>query len=596
MAEPQKIGKYEIEGVLGKGGMSYVYRGFDRAISRAVAIKAITKSTVESNDLRHIMQRFRHEAQAAGRLVHPHIVQIYDYGEDDTLAYIVMEMVNGKTLAEHLQQEGGYEIAEVGEIIAQLLDALRHAHAANVTHRDIKPANILINIDGRIKIGDFGIARIETSQLTMTGDVIGTPHYMAPEQFLGQEVGAAADLFSVGVIAYELLTGKKPFTGNAATLMQQVLNVTATDASQLNPRLPPLVDRVLHTALAKLPRDRYQSAREFADAFAHAIKTPQNAASDGAPAPAGPLPDGAALLNAARLISSVPLAQTAPSADDPALLTGDSAITLDTGVKRARLLVIDDEERVLAALKSLFRHRYHVFTTTDGAKALEFMRKYQIHVIVSDQRMPVMPGVELLRRSRDISPRSVRILLTGYSDLAAIVGSINDGEIYRFIAKPWDNVDLQTIVAEAATIALHLGETVAAAAPAVLPQKMDAGVLVLARDEEIFRVARELMGELAPVTHAADIDAALAVMRSRETAVVISDLEDGHAQLTTQLRRLKQENPRLLTIVATTASDSELVIELINTAQIFRFLNKPVNVRFLKNHVRAALTHYLTFK
>ena len=185
-----------------------------------------------------------------------------------------------------------------------------------------------------------------------------------------------------------------------------------------------------------------------------------------------------------------------------------------------------------------------MFTTTNGAKALEFLSKYQVHVIVSDQRMPLMPGVELLRRSRDLSPRSVRILLTGYSDLAAIVGSINDGEIYRFIAKPWDNMDLQTIVAEAATIALHLGETAPAAAPAVLPPRMEAGVLVLARDEEIFRVARELIGDLAPVTYAADIDTALAAMRIREIAVVISDLE-GHAELTSQLQRLRQENPRL---------------------------------------------------
>ena len=129
MAEPQNIGKYEIQGVLGKGGMGYVYRGFDRAIARAVAIKAIAKATIGADDVMHIMQRFRHEAQAAGRLTHPHIVQIYDYGEDDELAYIVMELVNGKTLAQHLQQEVSYEIREVGEIIRQVLDALQHAHA-----------------------------------------------------------------------------------------------------------------------------------------------------------------------------------------------------------------------------------------------------------------------------------------------------------------------------------------------------------------------------------------------------------------------------------------------------------------------------------
>ena len=208
--------------------------------------------------------------------------------------------------------------------------------------------------------------------------------------------------------------------------------------------------------------------------------------------------------------------------------------------------------------------------------------------------MPIMPGVELLRRSQEISPNSVRILLTGYSDLAAIVGSINDGEVYRFISKPWDNTELQTIVAEAATIALQLADT--KATPAELPSRMDAGVLVIDRDEEIFRVARELIGGLCPVVYAADVDAALPAMQSREFAVVITDVEAREGQLTAMLKLLKQENPQILTIVVTTASDAELVIELINEAQIFRFLNKPVSVRLLKGHVHAALKRYLTYK
>ena len=276
-APPEKIGKYEIQGVLGKGGMGCVYRGFDPAISRAVAIKAISKGSVGDADLKHIMQRFRHEAQAVGRLVHPRIVQIYDYGEDDEIAFIVMELVNGKTLAQHLKQEVSYEIREVGEIIRQLLDGIGHAHAEGVIHRDIKPSNILINSDGRIKISDFGIARIDSSNLTQVGDVLGTPHYMAPEQFLGTEVDALADLFSIGVIAYELLTGRKPFTGNTATVMQQVLNERPPDPSQLNARLSPLMDRVLQKALAKKREERFQSAREFAVAFEEAIDATLNA-------------------------------------------------------------------------------------------------------------------------------------------------------------------------------------------------------------------------------------------------------------------------------------------------------------------------------
>jgi serine/threonine-protein kinase len=501
-----------------------------------------------------------------------------------------MELVNGKTLARHLQQEVAYEIREVGEIIRQLLDALGHAHAAGVIHRDVKPSNILINNDGRIKVSDFGIARIESSQLTQVGDVLGTPHYMAPEQFMGTDIGLQADLYSVGVIAYELLTGRKPFIGNSAAVMHQVLNKAPDNPSTLNSNLSPLIDRVLQRALAKKRDDRFHNAREFRNSFHEAIEATLNTGA----APAAPLPDGAALMNAARLLGAAAPARKAAESDVAAVLTGDSAISLDTGIKQARLLLIDDEERILSGLKSLFRQRYHVFTTTDGNKALDFMSKYHVHVIVSDQRMPIMPGVELLRRSQEISPTSVRILLTGYSDLAAIVGSINDGEVYRFISKPWDNADLQTIVAEAATIGLQLADTKSPANE--LPKKMDAGVLVIDRDEEIFRVARELMGGLCPVIYAADADAALTVMQSREIGVVITDIEAAQGQLIGMLKLLKQENPQILTIVATAASDSEMVIELINEAQIFRFLNRPVNVKLLKGHLHAALQRYLTYQ
>ena len=592
-ASLKRIGKYQIQVVLGRGAMGVVYKGYDRGIARSVAIKAIAKSSLGPEELKHVIQRFRHEAQAVGRLVHPRIVQIYDYGEDDDTAYIVMELVNGKSLLEHLSQQPRREIREVGEIVRQLLDGIGHAHAEGVVHRDVKPSNILMNSDGRIKISDFGIARLDSSSLTQVGDVLGTPYYMAPEQFLGIEVNALADIYSVGVIAYELLTGRKPFGGNAATVMQQVLNDRPPDPSQLNPDLSPLMDRVLHKALAKNRDERFQSAGEFAEAFRAAVDASLVLGAQPVSASAGP--GAAALLSAARMLSIQPAAKAAaPNELELQASTGDSAISLDTSVRKACMLVVDDEERILTALKSRFRSRYHVFTTADGNKALEFMRKYPMHVIVSDQRMPVMAGVELLRQSREISPRSVRILLTGYSDLAAMVGSINDGEIYRFVSKPWDNNELQTIVAEAVTIALELADT--KTPPVELPARMEAGVLVVAKNEEIFRVTRELIGDLCPVVHSTDIDAALGTMEKQEVAVLVSDFEAGDEQLGAMLQLLKQENPQILTILVTATSDSELVIELINRMQIFRFLNKPVNVGLLKRYVHAALQRYLTFK
>jgi len=584
VTHPAKIGKYEIQGVLGRGGMGAVFKGFDQAISRAVAIKTIAKSSLDAGELEHLLARFRHEAQVVGRLAHPGIVQIYDYGEDEDLAYIVMELVNGKTLHEHLLQHANYDLREVGEIIGQVLDALGHAHAAGVVHRDVKPSNLMINRDGGIKISDFGIAHTEASELTQHGDVLGTPHYMAPEQFLGLPIGVATDLYAVGVIAYDLLTGSKPFVGSTATVMQQVLNQRPADPSSLNPALSPVLDQVLQQALAKKPEDRFQSAREFSGVFRRAIE-----ASLGQ---TGSAP-GASLADAAGLIQAGAAAQAADGAiaDDGG---AGGAISLDRSVRKARILMVDDEERILTALKSIFRLRYHVFATTDGNKALEFMKKYQMHVVISDQRMPIMTGVELLRQAREISPASVRILLTGYSDLASIVGSINDGQVYRFISKPWDNKELQQTVAEAVTIALELAE--AKTTPVALPQKMDAGVLVIDNDQEVFRVARELIGGRCPVCYASCLDDAIAAMQSQEIAVVVADVEAGHEDTTAMLKLLKQENPQILSIVLTTASDSELVIRLINEAQVFRFLNKPVNVKLLKQHLEAALERYLAFR
>ncbi len=584
MTQPERIGKYEIQGVLGRGGMGAVYRGFDPAISRPVAIKTIAKSSLDADELQHMLARFRHEAQVVGRLAHPGIVQIYDYGEDEELAYIVMELVNGKSLHEHLQQNAGYDLREVGEIIGQLLAALGHAHAAGVVHRDVKPSNIMLNQDGCIKISDFGIAHTEASELTQHGDILGTPHYMAPEQFLGLAIGVPADLYAVGVIAYDLLTGSKPFVGTTATIMQKVLNERPADPSSLNPKLSPLIDAVLQRALAKKPEERYQSAREFADAFRRAIEASVT------PGKAAPPAVNAALLAAARMIKAEAGAQPAPPAADAAA----GAIHLDQSVKKGRILVVDDEERILSALKSIFRARYHVFATTDGNKALDFMKRYQMHVIISDQRMPIMPGVELLRQAREISPASVRILLTGYSDLASIVGSINDGEVYRFISKPWNNQDLQQTVAEAVTIALELAD--AKSTPPALPASTRAGVLVLDDDEEVFRVAKALLEGLCPVRYAADPDAALAALQAEEIAVVLADIEAGHEETTAMLKLLKQVNPQILAIALTGAADAELVIQLINEAQIFRFVTKPVDVKALKQHVQAAFVRYLAFE
>ncbi len=632
MSMPEKIGKYAVEGILGRGGMGVVYKCYDEAIDRRIAIKAITKSDMDSDELKHAIERFRHEAKAVGRLMHPNIVQIYDYAEDDQLAYIVMELVKGRTLLEHFKAGKTYQLNESGEILRQILAGMGHAHSQGVIHRDIKPSNIMINEEGAVKVADFGIARTESSSLTQVGDVLGTLYYMSPEQLLGSDVTVVTDIYAIGVIAYELFTGQRPFGGNSAQVMQRVLNELPENPSMLNLKLSPAVDRVLQRALAKKPQDRFQTAEEFARQLRYAVdgvatmglgmgkvragsaEKPldpsvewDEAPVSGQTASVGNAPDqslpGASVLDAARLLT--PTASTsafAPISSDAAVRlpasplapnTGGS-ISLDNSVRKARVLFIDDEERILSALKSLFRDRYHVFTTTDCQKALDFVSKYEMHVIVSDQRMPEMLGVEFLRRSREISPNSVRILLTGYSDLAAIVGSMNDGEVYRFISKPWDNTELRNTLGEAVTIGLELAN--AKSGEVSVPERMEAGVLVIDQNEDLSRVVKELVGGICPVSYANSVETAIDTMQNQEVALIITDVDFAQDQLTTMLKLLKQENPQVLTIVVTSASDSELVIELINEAQVFRFLNKPVNVALMRTHIQAALKRYLSFK
>ena len=253
-----------------------------------------------------------------------------------------------------------------------------------------------------------------------------------------------------------------------------------------------------------------------------------------------------------------------------------------------------DLERILNALKSIFRSSYHVFTATDGAQALEFIRKFGVHVVVSDQRMPGMTGVQVLRQLKDAAPNTVRILLTGYSDLASIVGSINEGEVFRFISKPWDNQEIQRVVAEAAAIATELQE--AAAAPVAAVEKMTAGILVIDPKDDIFRSLHRLFAATCAVLHATDLDAAFKILADQEVALIVADIESARDEAIATFKLLKQDHPEILTIVLTEASDSDLVIELINQAQIFRFLNKPVNVKLLTQHVQSALTRYQSFK
>ena len=264
MSEPTHLGKYELQGVLGKGAMGIVYKARDPHIERTVAIKTVRKDLLDADLVTQFMARFRNEARAAGRLQHPNIIGVYEYGEAADCAYIAMEYVDGTGLREYLNRKARFEFHQIVAILTQLLAALDFAHAQGVVHRDIKPANLILTSAGALKVADFGIARVDASNLTMTGMVMGTPSYMAPEQCQGLPSDHRADLFSVGVVLYELLTGVKPFDGSIETIAYRICHVEPRPPSTLSPlALPASIDGLLATALAKRPEDRFQHARAF---------------------------------------------------------------------------------------------------------------------------------------------------------------------------------------------------------------------------------------------------------------------------------------------------------------------------------------------
>jgi serine/threonine protein kinase len=269
-----RIGKYRIEGILGEGAMGIVYRAFDADLDRRAAIKTIRKELLNGPDGRELLERFKREASAGMRLSHQHVVTVYEFGEEGDIAYIAMEFIDGKSLLQLNQQRPVWPLLDALELTHQLLVALDFFHERGVVHRDIKPANIMIDGANNLVVTDFGVARTESSELTLLGTVLGTPSYMSPEQITGVPVDGRSDLFSVGVVLYEMLTGNKPFRGQAITIAHNIVCEQHPDPSSLNSTLPPVIDRFFLRALAKQPENRFQTGAEFRKALSlmvHAI-------------------------------------------------------------------------------------------------------------------------------------------------------------------------------------------------------------------------------------------------------------------------------------------------------------------------------------
>tara|TARA_R110002072_G_scaffold1598_6_gene13621 strand:- start:53230 stop:55611 length:2382 start_codon:yes stop_codon:yes gene_type:complete len=265
--EKPMLGRYQVEKELGQGAMGIVYLGTDPKINRSVAIKTMALSNeFDASELDEVKARFFREAESAGRLNHAGIVGIYDAGDESDLAYIAMELLKGYDLDAHIKADQLLPLAQVLRIGIECAEALDYAHQQKVVHRDIKPSNIMYDPDtGSVKITDFGIARITDSSKTRTGTVLGTPNYMSPEQCMGKKVDGRADLFSLGVVLYQLCSGALPFKGESmATLMYAIVNDPPIDIKTVNPDIPPTVRKVIHNAIGKKPDKRYQSGKKLA--------------------------------------------------------------------------------------------------------------------------------------------------------------------------------------------------------------------------------------------------------------------------------------------------------------------------------------------
>ena len=259
-----KFGRYEVEAEIGQGAMGKVYRALDPLSDRKVAIKTLKDDIVAQDKTGECVKRFQREARAAGGLSHPNIIKVFDVGEN----YYVMEYLEGKDLLTLLHEKGTFTLDETLSIMAPIADALAYAHERGVYHRDVKPANIMVFPDGRTIITDFGLAHLESSVMTTAGQFLGSPSYMSPEQVIGGELTSRADLYSLAVVTYEMLTGEKPFLGkNITTVVYKIVNTPPVPPHQLNARLPSEYEHIFAKALAKEPEQRFAKFSELVSAL-----------------------------------------------------------------------------------------------------------------------------------------------------------------------------------------------------------------------------------------------------------------------------------------------------------------------------------------
>lgn len=581
------VGRYEIGSLIAKGPMGAVYRG--REGERLVAVKLVHRGSVPEARL----EELRTAAGVMTRMRHPAIVPFLELIDHDRTIGLVSEFAVGEPLAARLKANEYPDLKLVWEIMHQVLEALEAAHAVSMHHGNLKPANIFIDREGHVSVSDFGIAGL-------TGTDGGTVEFMAPEQISDGVTDARTDIYQAGGLAYLLVTRRMPFDGTREEVTHRVLQERPTDPSQYVPKLAWQLDWVIQRALSKDPNDRFQGPREFLDGLRLGLQesigaplplAPKRIApvtmpvhekpKEPPPAPPPPPPPPKESLAAkAKVIAKAPVASPppAPAAPPPP--------------PKIRLLLVDDDERVLNALRMLFRDTYEVETASGGEPALQLMKTFAPHIVVSDQRMPGMAGVELLREVRKLMPRTVRILLTGYSDLAAMVGSINEGEVFRFVKKPWDNDEIKATLAEAAAL---ISKIVPPVEKPIAPRSAGS-LLVIDTDPALGNGLKRLIAGEATVYEARNAAEAAKILQTHDVAAVVADMRAGASGLVSLFKLLKAKRPDTLSILLSDQPDSEVVSEMINQAHVHRFLSKPVNARELRGHVADALRRYAAVK
>jgi serine/threonine-protein kinase len=349
----QKLGRFEVLAEIGRGAMGIVYKAKDPMLERTVAIKTISMA-LDRDGAEMYEKRFYQEARAAGGLNHPNIVTVYDIGKTDTECYMAMEFIEGAELRSLLLPGKPLPVARTLSIAAQVAEGLAYAHERGVVHRDIKPANIMVPESGAVKITDFGIARMRTSAVqTQTGMMMGSPKYMSPEQVIGKRADHRADIFSLGVILYEMLTGAAPFTGESVNaVMYQIVNFVPPAPSALNPATPVALDTVVARMLAKSLDERYQSAAEIARGLRECELQAQGVLSATATLPLGSLSPGATAAIVDSNVKSALLSQTVErsrrvseeATPEPAPARGLSR-TFDSLEATQRLVALGDATR-----------------------------------------------------------------------------------------------------------------------------------------------------------------------------------------------------------------------------------------------------------